>query len=427
VSPVETGGDGRIDATDVTVVRLYALGVLPPTPTGGPAGPANTLPDEEREADEANRPGASRIIRAVSTSSAAGRHVTVQIQLDSQGNEASLSFTLNFNPNVMTYVAAEAGNGVPAGTNLSLNTSQTAQGRLGVLLDATNSYPAGTRQVVAVTFLNASNIPSGQSYPISFSSAPTLQSTADLQGTLLPTSYEAGSVLCCNQMAGRTVRAVNSAAVSGSNVVIPMQLDSLGDEASLSYTVNFDPTKLSYVSATAGLQVPAGTVLNLNTTQVAQGRLGVLLDSTNTYAPGTRQILTVTFAVAANATSSTTSITFGSAPTLQSVSNSRGDLLIATIYEPGNVVLSPTTASVSISGRVTNVAGQGLRNAVVTLTDASGNRRTATTGSFGIYTFTDVGAGGSYVVGVSPKRYRFASRTVNVTDSLADVDFAAIE
>jgi hypothetical protein len=370
---------------------------------------------------------AGRIVRAVGTSAVSGQQVTIQVQLDSQGDEASLSFTLNFNPNVMAYVGAGAGNGAPAGSNLSLNTSEVAQGRLGVLLDATNTYGAGTRQVVLVTFASARNISSG-TYPISFSSTPTLQSTSNLQGTLLQTSYETGLVAYGIGQVGRRVRAVNSTAAPGSNVVIPIQLDSFGDEASLSYTVNFDPTKLTFVSAAAGTQVPAGTVLNLNTSQVAQGRLGVLLDSTNTYAAGTRQILTINFTAASNQQASTvTPTTFGSTPALQSVANSRGDLLQPIFYEPGNVVISPTAAGVTVSGRVMNASGQAVRNATVIITDAAGNRKTAVTGSFGIYTFEDVEAGGSYVMGVSSKRYRFASRVVNITDSIAGVDFSAIE
>jgi hypothetical protein len=227
-------------------------------------------------------------------------------------------------------------------------------------------------------------------------------------------------------LVGRIVRAVNTTAISGQQVPVQFQLDSLGDEASLSYTVNFDPTKLTYVSAAIGNQVPAGTVLNLNTSQVAQGRLGVLLDSTNTYAAGTRQILTVTFAVAAGLTSQQTPVTFSSTPTIQTTANAQGALLTTT-YEQGIVTISPLAAGVRISGRVTSTSGQGLRNALVTITDAAGNRRTATTGSFGIYTFEDVEAGGNYVIGVSSKRYRFSPRNINVTDSVADVNFVGQE
>jgi hypothetical protein len=225
---------------------------------------------------------------------------------------------------------------------------------------------------------------------------------------------------------GRIVRVVNTAGVAGQQVIVPVQLDSQGDEASLSFTLNFDPTRLTYVTAIAGNGVPANTNLSLNTSQTAQGRLGVLLDSTNTYAAGTRQILLVTFTAAANQSSSTTPVTFSSTPTIQTTSNAQGGLLTTT-YEAGNVTFSTLAAGVTVSGRVTGANGQGLRNATVVITDAAGNRRTATTGSFGIYTFEDVDAGASYIVSVNSKRYRFQARQINVTDSLADVNFVGQE
>ena len=90
-------------------------------------------------------------------------------------------------------------------------------------------------------------------------------------------------------------------------------------------------------------------------------------------------------------------------------------------------MINTTAAGVKVSGRVTAPNGQGLRNATVVMTDSKGGRRTAVTSSFGIYTFEDVEAGESYVIGVSARRYRFNSRVVNVSDTLADVDFIGQE
>lgn len=90
--------------------------------------------------------------------------------------------------------------------------------------------------------------------------------------------------------------------------------------------------------------------------------------------------------------------------------------------------LLPSTASgVEISGRVTTPDGRGLRGAIVTVTDSQGGQRTAVTGSFGFYRFEDVEAGSSVVIGVASRRYRFASRVVQVVDSMTDVDLTALE
>lgn len=88
---------------------------------------------------------------------------------------------------------------------------------------------------------------------------------------------------------------------------------------------------------------------------------------------------------------------------------------------------APATSGASIEGRVTTPAGQGLRNATVILTDGQGVRRTAVTSSFGIYSFTNVPTGGSYILTVSSKRYRFAPRTVPVNGNLTGVDLIGLE
>jgi hypothetical protein len=92
------------------------------------------------------------------------------------------------------------------------------------------------------------------------------------------------------------------------------------------------------------------------------------------------------------------------------------------------IELVPSTASgIDISGRVLTPDGRGLRNATVTITDLNGNRRTATTGSFGHYRFFDVSAGSNVVMEVRSNRYRFTPRLVQVLDTITDLDFSGVE
>ena len=93
----------------------------------------------------------------------------------------------------------------------------------------------------------------------------------------------------------------------------------------------------------------------------------------------------------------------------------------------GIELLPSTAAGVEISGRVLTPDGRGLRNATVTIIDSMGNRRTATTGSFGYYHFYDVESGSSMVMGVTSNRFRFTSRVVQVFDSVDDVNFIGQE
>ena len=98
---------------------------------------------------------------------------------------------------------------------------------------------------------------------------------------------------------------------------------------------------------------------------------------------------------------------------------------------PGNITLvrylSDAAAERTIGGRVLTPDGRGLRNAIVSITDSLGVRRTVTTSSFGFYSFDDVATGQAYTIAVSSRLYRFATRAIQVDDNLANVDFVGLE
>ncbi len=87
----------------------------------------------------------------------------------------------------------------------------------------------------------------------------------------------------------------------------------------------------------------------------------------------------------------------------------------------------PVEANISIAGRVMTPSGVGLRNAIVSLIDSSGVRRTATTSSLGFYSFSDVQADKIITITVSSRRYRFQPITREVNESLSNVDLVGIE
>ncbi|MEP6901664.1 MAG: carboxypeptidase-like regulatory domain-containing protein, partial [Actinomycetota bacterium] len=86
---------------------------------------------------------------------------------------------------------------------------------------------------------------------------------------------------------------------------------------------------------------------------------------------------------------------------------------------------SAPVVAVSVSGRVTTSAGYGVGNAQVSITDSSNVTRTVITGSFGYYRFDNVTAGATYTIAVRSKRYTFTPQTLQVSDNLTNVDFAA--
>jgi hypothetical protein len=91
------------------------------------------------------------------------------------------------------------------------------------------------------------------------------------------------------------------------------------------------------------------------------------------------------------------------------------------------VDLTPTAAHVSVSGRVSTAAGQGITNVIVTLTGPDGIPRSARTASFGYYRFENVTVGNAYLLTVTSKRFVFINPThvITVNDEVTDADFIA--
>lgn len=220
---------------------------------------------------------------------------------------------------------------------------------------------------------------------------------------------------------------------------VRIDLESEGNEAAAGFTIGFNPAILS--NPIVSLGADAGFfILTTNTNQLAQGRIGILIDSglPNPVAvsPPDRRMVQIRFDVAPGAPAGSTPITFipnnavPAPPTLRSTSNSAGDLL-TTAYQDANLVIGgtgcATSASVSVSGRVVSAGGTGVRGAEVFIVDPDGNRRKVLTSSLGYYQFDEVESGKSYVLGVSSRRYRFESKALQINDNLANVDFVGQE
>ncbi len=93
----------------------------------------------------------------------------------------------------------------------------------------------------------------------------------------------------------------------------------------------------------------------------------------------------------------------------------------------GLELIPSTSAGVEVSGRVLTPGLLGLRNAQVSLTDSEGQRRSVSTSSLGYFTFEDVAAGGTYVIGVSSRRYRFESKLLQVADNIQGLEMIGLE
>jgi len=88
---------------------------------------------------------------------------------------------------------------------------------------------------------------------------------------------------------------------------------------------------------------------------------------------------------------------------------------------------APTSAEVTVGGRVVNESGRGIARAQITMTDADGAVRYAQTNPFGYFRFADVPAGETYIFNAA-KRYRFSEPTQvrTVSADTDDINFVAV-
>jgi hypothetical protein len=88
-------------------------------------------------------------------------------------------------------------------------------------------------------------------------------------------------------------------------------------------------------------------------------------------------------------------------------------------------VLGTSAASVTVSGKVTNNLGRGIRNVLITMTDSAGNQRQTQTTTFGYYRFGNVTAGETVTISAKARRYRFSQTSIvrTTNNSVSDADF----
>jgi subtilisin-like proprotein convertase family protein len=86
----------------------------------------------------------------------------------------------------------------------------------------------------------------------------------------------------------------------------------------------------------------------------------------------------------------------------------------------------PSAAGVEVSGRLTTSIGKGLRGAKVTLSNQAGSvLQTVVSGENGVYRFSNVEVGQTYLISVGSRRYTFTPRLIQVFDNISDADLTA--
>ncbi|MBX3279172.1 MAG: VWA domain-containing protein [Acidobacteria bacterium] len=159
----------------------------------------------------------------------------------------------------------------------------------------------------------------------------------------------------------RTLRVVNSAIARGQQGTVTIELDAVGDENALGFSLSFDPTQIQYVDAASGSDTTNATI-NINSTQADAGRIGLLLalQPGQSFSAGTRRIAVITFTATAGGAGSSTAISFADQPVFREVSDVAANALPAN-YTSGSVTLGRSVATVSAANFVGgNIADESI-------------------------------------------------------------------
>ena len=232
-------GDGLLGSTDGAAIDAYArhdsatdfnpnTPAWDPTPSGGPTTitnlgctPGPDLDAKTAAAAEPETSASARTLRLIPAQARRNTYVTVDIELNAQGNEAGTQFGLHFDPTVLAISDISGvnvnpditlGAGIPAGATLNVNAEDAANGNIGIVenfnrdIAAITAIPLGGTRIARVRFRVLDGAEAGRSR-VTFDDTVLSRFTADTTGRSLAATYDQeGSV---------TVAALPSVSVSG--------------------------------------------------------------------------------------------------------------------------------------------------------------------------------------------------------------------
>ncbi|MFH0981755.1 MAG: thrombospondin type 3 repeat-containing protein, partial [Planctomycetota bacterium] len=180
-------GTGTLSIADWVQCGRYAAGLDPLTARCGPTSPTFEGAFEVLAGGD-DRDG--RVVRAVDTTLVSNTDGCVDIELDAQGDENALGFSLSFDTGLLTFTQATLGSGA-SGATLIVNDSQAASGRVGLALalPAGQTFPAGTRNIADVCF-HAGTVGSTVTTAVDFGDQPIAREIVDPQVYILTATWD---------------------------------------------------------------------------------------------------------------------------------------------------------------------------------------------------------------------------------------------
>ncbi|MBI4659045.1 MAG: putative Ig domain-containing protein, partial [Verrucomicrobia bacterium] len=159
------------------------------------------------------------------------------------------------------------------------------------------------------------------------------------------------------------VRVVNTFIPSSQPGTVVIEMDATGEESALGFSLNFDPSRLTFGDVVLGGGATAAT-LNKNTLQASAGRIGVVVGMPpgQGFAAGRVELLRFTFT--AGVVSGETPLTFGDVPVFREVASRQATPLAAT-FTGGTVRVGNNAPQLSTIPNQTVTEGSTLNIPVI--------------------------------------------------------------
>jgi hypothetical protein len=163
-------GNGKLSLSDWVQAGRYAAGLDPVTAVGGPVAPQSTA-----QSDFTADSSSTRRLELLTSKGYlnSGETGVVQVSLQALGDENALSFSLEYDSTLLIYQTATLAEGIPSQTQLVINSSKLASGKIGFMLalPSGTSFAAGNTALLAIQF-KAASIDTLQRSTIHFTSQP---------------------------------------------------------------------------------------------------------------------------------------------------------------------------------------------------------------------------------------------------------------
>ncbi len=186
-APRVEGGNGVLSVADVIQANRFILQQDAPVAAQGP----NAATGLAIAPSAAKSVGSSTVFPV--RNSRSGDTVNLGIRMNAQGSETGVGFTLKFDPAVLSLPANISLGANAAGATVTVNDTQAAAGRLGIIIDLppTATFAAGDIELLKVDFTVAAG---ATSTTVEFENGPVVNEVADALADTLSASFEARQI-----------------------------------------------------------------------------------------------------------------------------------------------------------------------------------------------------------------------------------------